>query len=169
MKKLVAIAVLAAMGVATSWAQTTNILQRQDITIKGKLSPSGTAVTGQDLSGNTNNVSYLDLQIISGTATNEEAWIGQVVGSDFSLFLKEKASADLTPSSTKGDKFVTVFTGKDQVGSSSNAVIVLAGSSKPSGTNETVSGKLTGVWLDGLESGGGQALAGSIASVKVKK
>ncbi|MGA2138325.1 MAG: hypothetical protein ABSH14_05635 [Verrucomicrobiia bacterium] len=172
MKKLLAIAVVAAMGVATSWADTTNVLSKQDITIKGKLSPSGTAVTGTDLSGNTNVISVLDLQIISGTETNEEQWMGKVVGSDFSLFLHEVATVDLTPNSTKGDKFVAVFAGDGQMGTSSNAVLLITGSSKvtvKSGvTNETVSGKITGVWVDGTDSGGGEAITGSFATAKVK-
>jgi len=173
MKKLLAIAAVAAVSIATSWADTTNVLSKQDITIKAKLSPSGTAVTGADLSGNTNVVSVLDLQIVSGTDTNEEQWMGQVVGSNFSLFLQEMASADLTPNSTKGDKFATVFAGNGQKGSSSNAVLLITGSSKVTVknavTNETVSGKITGVWVDGTDSGGGQAIAGSFATVKVKK
>ena len=172
MKKLLAIAVVAAMGVATSWGATTNVLSRQDIAIKAKLSPSGTAVTGADLSGNTNVISVLDLQIISGTTTNEEQWMGQVVGSAFSLFLHQVANADLTPTATKGDKFLTVFAGTGQAGSSSNAVLLIAGSSKitvkNAVTNETVSGKITGVWVDGTESGAGQSIAGSFATVKVK-
>jgi hypothetical protein len=175
MKKLLAIAVVAAVCVATSWAapSTTNVVSRQDIAIKAKLSPSGTAVTGADLSGNTNVISVLDLQIISGGSTNEEQWMGQVIGSNFNLLLQEMATADLTPNSTKGDKFVAVFAGIGQAGSSSNAVLLIAGSSKiaikNAVTNETVSGKITGVWVDGTDSVGGQAIAGSFATVKVKK
>jgi len=170
MEKLLAIAVVVAVGVATSWADTTNVLSKQDITIKGKLSPSGTAVTAADLSGDTNVISVLDLQIISGTETNEEQWMGKVVGSDLSLFLQGVVTVDLTPNSTKGDKFVAVFAGRDQVGSSSNAVLLITGSSKvkvKSGvTNETVSGKITGVWVDGTDSGGGEAIAASFATAK---
>ena len=174
MKKLLAIAVVAAVGVATSWGapSTTNVLSKQDITIKAKLSPSGTAVTGADLSGNTNVISVLDLQIISGGTTNEEQWMGQEIGSAFNLLLQEMANADLTPNSTKGDKFVAVFAGNGQMGSSSNAVLLINGSSKitvkNAVTNETVSGKITGIWVDGTDSGGGQAIAGSFATVKVK-
>jgi hypothetical protein len=174
MKKLLVIAVVAVVGVATSWAQTTNILDNQEITVKGKLSPSKTAVTGADLSGNTNAISYLDLQIISGTTTNEETWIGQVVTSTVSLFLKQKANVDLTPTATKGDKFVSVFEGSGQVGTSSNAVLLLTGASKEvvkkGVTNEVVSGKIAGIWVDENESDtvAGEAITGSFASVKVK-
>ncbi len=170
MRRFLAIAVVAAVGVTTSWADSTNVLSRQDITIKAKLSPSGTAVTGESLSGNTNVVSVLDLDIISGTDTNEEQWMGQVVGSNFNLFLQIKANADLTPDSTKGDKFLAVFASNQQVGTSSNAVLLINGSSKvtvKSGvTNETVSGKITGIWVDGSENGGGQAISGSFATIK---
>ena len=175
MRKLFAVvAVAALMGVVSGWAQTTNILEKQDITIKGKLSPSGTAVTGASLSGNANVISHLDLQIISadGTTTNEEQWIGQVVGSTFNLFLQQKAMVDLTPDSTKGDKFVIVFKGDGQVGTSINAVILVSGSSMQKvvkgATNNTVSAKFQGVWVDGADSGAGEAVAGSLASVKVK-
>ena len=174
MKKLLAIAVVAAVGVATSWAapSTTNVLSKQDIAIKGKLSPSGTAVTGADLSGNTNVISVLDLQIISGGTTNEEQWMGQKIGSTFHLLLPQVATADLTPTATKGDKFVAVFAGNGPVGSSTNAALLITGSSKVTikntVTNETVSGKITGVWVDGTDSGGGEAISGSFASVKVK-
>jgi hypothetical protein len=175
MKKVLAVAVVTAVCVATSWAapSTTNVLSKQDIAIKGKLSPSGTAVTGADLSGNTNVISVLDLQIISGGTTNEEQWMGQEIGSAFNLLLQEMANADLTPTATKGDKFVTVFAGNGPAGSSSNAVLLITGSSKitvKSGvTNETVSGKIAGVWSDSSDSSGGQAIAGSFATVKVKK
>ncbi|MGA2222509.1 MAG: hypothetical protein ABSH21_12190 [Verrucomicrobiia bacterium] len=175
MRKLFAVAAVAAlMGVVSGWAQTTNILEKQDITINGKLSPSGTAVTDASLSGNANAISRLDLQIISGdgTTTNEEQWIGQVVGSTFNLLLQLKERVDLTPDSTKGDKFVVVFVGKGQVGTASNAVILVSGSSMQKvvkgATNNTVIAKFQGVWVDGTDSDAGEAVAGSLASVKVK-
>ncbi len=172
MKRLLAIALVAGVCVGTSWAQTTNIVENQELTLTGKLSPSGTAVTGASLSGNANAISFLDLLIVSGTTTNEVQGIGQVVGSNATVFLNQVANVDLTPTATKGDKFVTVFVGNGQVGSSSNAILLVAGSTKVAvskgATNETVSGKVTGVWINGLESGGGQSIAGSIASVKVK-
>jgi hypothetical protein len=177
MKELLAIAAVAAVGVGTSWAlppvTTTNIVENQELTITGKLSPSGTAVTGADLSGNTNAISFLDLELVTGTTTNEVQGIGQVVGSNATVFLTQVANVDLTPNATKGDKFVTVFSGDGAVGSSTNAILLVAGSTKvvvKSGvTNETVSGKITGVWVNGeASSGGGQSIAGSVASVKVK-
>ncbi len=176
MKKLLAIAVVAAVGAGTSWAlppvTTTNIVLNQELTITGKLSPSGTAVTGASLSGNTNAISYLQLQIISDTTTNEVQGIGQVVGSTATVFLNEVANVDLTPNATKSDKWINVFASSDQVGTSSNAVLLVAGSQKfvvtKGATNIVVSGKVTGVWVSESDSGGGQSIAGSIASVKVK-
>jgi len=173
MKKLLLVAVVAALGVAisgTAPAQTTNILNKVDITIKAKLSPSGTAVTAASLTGGTNLISVLDLEIISDSSTNEEEWMGLVVGSDFNLLLRARASVDLTPTATKGDKFVAVFASDQQVGTSSNAVLLVNGSSKlvvKSGvTNETVTGKITGIWVDGFDSGTGQAVSGSISTAK---
>ena len=171
-KVFTVIAVAALVSVASSWADETNVLEKEDITIKGKLSPSGATVTGADLAGNANTISHLELQIISGAETNEEQWIGQVVGSTINLFLQQKATVDLTPTSTKGDKFVVVFKGNGQVGTSSNAVILVSGSTKKtvknSVTNTTVSAKFQGIWVDGTDSGAGAAVAGSLASVKNK-
>ena len=165
MRKIFAvIAVAALVGVVSSWATVTvtNVLEKNDITIKGKLSPSGTAVTEVDLAGNTNKISFLDLQIISGT-TNEEQWIGQIVASTTNLFLKETASVDLTPLATKGDKFVSVFTGTH--GSATNAVILLSGTTKitvkNSVTNTTISAKIQGIWNDDVST-----VAGTVKSAK---
>ncbi|MGD0060226.1 MAG: hypothetical protein ABSD58_12490 [Verrucomicrobiia bacterium] len=172
MKKVLAIAVVAAVGVATGWAQTTNIVVNQELTITGKLSPSGTAVTGASLSGNDNAISYLQLQIISGTTTNVVQGIGQVVGSNATVFLNEVANVDLTPNATKSDKWINVFASGDQVGSSSNAVLLVSGSQKTSitkgVTNIVISGKITGIWVSETDSSGGQSVAGSITSVKAK-
>ncbi len=172
MKKLLAIAVVAAVVAGTSRAQRTNILLNQELTITGKLSPSGTAVTGASLSGNDSAIAYLQLQIVNGTTTNEESWIGQAVGSTTNLFLKEVANVDLTPNATKSDKWINVFASGDQVGTSSNAVLLIAGSQKfvvsKGATNNVFSAKVTGVWLSESDSGGGQSIAGSIASVKAK-
>ena len=78
MKKLLIIGA-AAVGIMTSWADTTNILSKVDIAIAGKLIPAGTAVTGKDLSEGPIAISSLDLQVISGTTTQEVAVIGQVL------------------------------------------------------------------------------------------
>ena len=172
MKKLLVIAVVAAVGVATGWAQTTNILVNQELTITGKLSPSGTAVTGASLSGNDSAIAYLQLQIINGTTTNEVQGIGQVVGSNATVFLNEVANVDLTPNATKSDKWINVFASGDQVGTSSNAVLLVAGSQKDvitkGATNTVISGKITGIWVSESDSGGGQSIAGTVANVKVK-
>lgn len=175
MKNLLAIAVAAALGVGTSWAGvvvTTNILVNQELIFTGKISPSGTAVTGASLSGNSNGISYLQLQIITGTTTNEVQGIGQLVGSNATVFLNEVANVDLTPNATKSDKWINVFASGDQVGSSSNAVLLVSGSQKTSiskgVTNIVVSGKVTGIWVSETDSSGGQSVAGSITSVKTK-
>jgi hypothetical protein len=164
-KVLAVIAVAALVSVASSWASVlvvTNVLEKHDISIKGKLSPAGTAVTGADLAGNTNNISVLDLQII-GVDTNEELWIGQIVGSTTNLFLQQRANVDLTPLATKSDKFVGVF--KGTAGSATNAYLLVTGSSKTtvksSVTNETISGKIQGIWNDDVS-----AVVGTMKSVK---
>ena len=79
MKKSLAIAAAVAVSIMTSWGDTTNILSRVDIAIAGKLIPAGTAVTGKDLSEGPIAISSLDLQVISGTTTQEVAVIGQVL------------------------------------------------------------------------------------------
>jgi hypothetical protein len=65
-------------------------------------------------------------------------------------YLAEEAFVDLTPTSTKGDKFVDVFDGTS--GSASNAVIVLTGTLKTKGTTTSLSGKIQGVWADGVSA-----------------
>ena len=164
-KLIAAVAVIALMSAISSRADTTNILTKQDITIKGKLKPSKTAITGASLSGNTNAISHLDLEIIStdGTTTNEEQWIGQVVDSNITLFLQQKANADLTPNAPRVHKFVAVFVGNGQVGTSSDAVIFVNGISKGPETNQTISATVQGIWVDGT-----QAVTGTLKSAKKK-
>ena len=166
MKKLAAIAVVAAIVAATSFADTTNILGNLDITIKGKLSPSGIAITGNDLSGNTNAISYLLLDIISEATTQEVIGVGQVTvagdATNVVMFLSEKAGVDLTPTAPSSSKFVSALSGT--AGSASNAVILLSGTLKlDAATNATLKAKISGIWADGA-----QAVAGSMASVKRK-
>jgi len=69
---------------------------------------------------------------------------------------------------TKTKQFIAAFAGTDQVGTSSNAVLLVTASQKLSGTNVVISGKITGVWVDGFESGAGEAITAPLATAKVK-
>ena len=71
-KVLAVIAVAALVSVASSWAAVvTNVLEKNNITIKGKLSPAKTAVTEASLAvTNGVPVSWLLLQIVTGPTTN---------------------------------------------------------------------------------------------------
>ena len=163
MKKLLSVVAVAMLvGAVSSWADTTNVLTKFDITIKGKLSPSKTAVTAATLAGNTNAVSVLKLEIIgSDTVTNTV--IGQVVGSNIVVFLEETAFVDLTPAEITKDKSVSVFEGTH--GTASNAVLLVTSSSKEDkATNTIFKATLEGIWADEVS-----VVKGSIASVKVKK
>jgi hypothetical protein len=132
MRKVFAvIAAVALVSVASSWASVTvtNVTEKNDITIKGKLSPSGTAVTEADLAGNTNDtVSVMEVMIVSGTDTNIIDVIGhEINSSNVVTYLVEQAGVVL-------------------------AVILLSGATKVtiknSVTNTTVSAKIQGIWND---------------------
>ncbi len=171
MKKVIAvIAVAALVGVASSWAATiTTNVERHDVTLKGKLSPSGTAVTGKDLAGTASNtISILDLQIIEGTTTNEDEVIVQIIGTATNLLLRQVAGVDLTPTATnalQADKFVGAFASTN--GAAINRVLLVAGSSKGKidhttlHTNTVIKAKFQGIWYDGSN-----IVAGTIQSVK---
>jgi hypothetical protein len=172
MRKLrVVVAVAAVMGVVNDWAQTTNFSQGLDVAIKGILIPSGDKVSNESLSGNTNPVSFVHLQIINGTTTNLERWIGQINASTTNLFLGETRHVDVTPKVNKDD-FVIVFSAIGQIGTSSNATILVAGSETTTVqrgvTNGTVSAKIQGVWVDEPAVGDGQAIVGTMNSVRAK-
>jgi len=154
MRKVFAvIAAVALVSVASSWASVTvtNVTEKNDITIKGKLSPSGTAVTEADLAGNTNDtVSVMEVMIVSGTDTNIIDVIGhEINSSNVVTYLVEQAGVVLA-SGAKGDKFVNAYAGTH--GSATNAVILLSGATKVtiknSVTNTTVSAKIQGIWND---------------------
>ncbi len=170
MKKLLAIAVVAAVSVASSWAAgvTTNILFQQDITIKGKLTPSGQAVTNECLSGNSDPISYLDLDVISGTTTNEVWGLGQVTVSgttNIVVFLQEGQYVDLQPTKHKSYKYISTLMGS--AGTASNAMILVSGTE--TGEESMVSAKITGIWDDSTQAGGwtnGQAIVGTLKPVK---
>jgi hypothetical protein len=174
MKKLLAIAVVAAVGVASSWATavtTTNILFKQDITIKGKLSPSGQTVTNECLSGNSDPISFLDLDIISGTTTNEVWVVGQVTTNasttNVVVLLVEGQYVDLQPTTQKKYKFICTLIGS--AGTASNACIWVSGTE--TGEESLVSSKITGIWDDSTQAGGwtnGQGIVGTLAPVKKK-
>jgi len=171
MRKLcVAVSAAAWMGVVSGWAQTTNIIPGLEITMKGKLIPSGTVVTGESLSGNTNPISFVHLEIINGTTTNLDRWIGQIVGSTTNLFLKQRGHVDFTPSAAPVYDFDLGFLGDGQVGTSSNAIILVSGSEKTKvskgETNETLTATFQGIWVDGTDAGGGEAVAGVLDSIK---
>ena len=117
------VALIGVVWTTTSRAQTTNVLSEEDITIKGKLTPDGTAVTGESLSGNTNKVSVLRLEIVAGAVTNHTVVIGQVSGSNVVSLLEVTGEVDVTPTATTSDKSVAVFEGS--AGSATNAVLVL--------------------------------------------
>jgi len=157
---VMSMALIGLVGAATSRAQTTNVLDEEDITIKGKLAPDGTAVTGESLSGNTNNVSVLRLEIVAGAVTNHTVVIGQVSGSNVVSLLEVTGEVDLTPTATKGDKSVAVFEGS--AGSATNAVLVLSITDKFKGTNTTAAVKFQGIW------NADDAVSGTMATIKVK-
>ena len=164
MKKIIVIAVAALIGIGTTWADATNVLFKLDIRIVGKLIPAGRVVTGQDLSGNTNAISHLDLQIVHGTTTQEVAVIGQlaVVGSTTNVLvlLQEVAHVDLPPLTKTGYKFVHAFSGS--AGLASNAMFLVFGAVKiDKATNETITAALEGIWTDGA-----QAIEGTVTTVK---
>jgi hypothetical protein len=162
MKKAFAIiTALALVGIVRCQAQTTNVLRELDITLKGKLAPDGTAVTGESLSGNTNNISVLKIQIIDAGVTNHTTVIGQVIGTNVVSLLEVMSEVDLTPTATTSDKSLTVFAGS--AGTATNAVLFLSIAEKTSGSNETATAKFQGIWDDGTD-----AVSGTIASVKVK-
>lgn len=163
MKKLLIIGAVTTVAILNSWADTTNILSKVDIAIAGKLIPAGTVVTGKDLSGNPIPISYLDLQVISGTTTQEVTVLGQVTVSgnttNVNVLLKETAHVDLPPLKRTGNKFVNVFSGS--TGSASNAVLLVYGTLRINkATNATINAAMEGIWLDGS-----QAVEGTIAAV----
>ena len=173
MKKLLAIAVVAAVGVASSWALplviTTNILFKQDVIIKGKLSPSGVTVTNGCLSGNSDPISFLDLDIIRDTTTTEVWAVGQVTTNasttNVVVLLMEGQYVDLQPTKQKSYKFISTLMGS--AGTASNAMILVSGTE--TGGESLVSSKITGIWDDSTQAGGwtnGQGIVGTLAPVK---
>ncbi len=164
-KKLAVVAMIVVVGVASGWAAQTTVLNKMDITLKGKLTPGGAAVTGATLAGNTNAISHLILQVVNAGTTNEVEAIGQVSGTNITVLLTQKASVDLV-NTPKSDKFVAAFEGT--AGSAKNAVLLINGTVKTAttktATNVTLAGTFSGIWTDGSNT-----VAGTIASVKVKK
>ena len=150
---------------------TTNILFQQDVIIKGKLTPNGATVTNACLSGNSDPISFLDLDIISGTTTNEVFGIGQVTTNGTTnvvLLLVEGQFVDLQPTKTKSFKFVSTFMGS--AGTASNAMILVSGTE--TGEESIVTTKITGIWDDSTKAGGwtnGQGIVGTVMPVKKKK
>ena len=163
MRKLLAIVTVGALlGVASSRAQTTNFTQGLDIAISGKLIPSGTLVSNESLSGNTNALSFIHLEIINGTTTNLERWIGQINGSTTNLYLVQRCHVDFTPSAAPTYKFALGFLGFGQQGTSSNATLLATGTEivkvAKGTTNVTVKAKLGGIWVTGTDAGGEKLL-----------
>jgi hypothetical protein len=160
------IAALALMGAVRSQAQTTNVVSEEDITLKGKLIPDGTLVTGESLSGNTNNISILVLEIINGSATNTTVVIGQAAVTEGVTnvvpLLAKVGVVDLTPTTTTSDKVFGVYGGSS--GTASNATLFLTTTEKLTGSTVTLTGKFQGIWNDGVD-----AVSGTLASVKPKK
>jgi hypothetical protein len=185
MKKLYAIIAVAGMTAAVSgWAQiTTNVSQGLDITISGTLIPSGDKLSSSSLSGNTNPISIVDLEIINVstnvTTTNDERWIGQVIEGATNLFLKEIRRVKIYPSLEKED-FDLVYAGTGQVGTSSNALLLASGTDTTTkkishgvtNKTETVTATLKGIWLDepatNSDETGEAVLGGLLDSVKKK-
>jgi hypothetical protein len=183
MRKFYAVvAVAAVMSVASGWAQTTNITQGLDLTITGTLVPGPGSLDNQSLSGsgNTNPISFVHLEIINGSTTNFERWIGQIAGGNTNLYLKEVRHVNLN--TLHSSDFAFVFDGSGQVGSSSNAVLFVVGTDRTvtkrvkSGTghvtvtNEIVKAQMEGIWVenpvDSDEDGGQAVIRGSLNSVK---
>ena len=162
---------MAAGGVATSWAATTNILVQQEITFKGKLTPNGATVSNESLSGNSNPISFLDLYVINGTTTNEVFGIGQVTvaGSTTNVvvLLVEGQFVDLQPTKEKSSKYISTLMGS--AGSATNAMILVSGTEEAD--ESIISAKITGIWDDSTPAGGwtnGQAIVGTMMPVKKK-
>ena len=172
MKKVLAVGAVLALLSGSGWAQTTNIIPGLDITLTGKLIPSAKKVTGASLSGNTNAISFVHLQIINGTTTNLERWIGQINGPTTNLFLRQRGHVDFTPSAGPVYKFMLGFFGNGQVGTSSNAEVLVTGTEITKvvrhTTNLTVNATVLGIWLTGTDSDGGEEVAGTVATVKAK-
>ncbi len=157
---VMAVVLIGLLGITPSGAQTTNVLNEEDIAIKGKLAPDGTAVTGESLSGNTNNVAVLRLEIVAGAVTNHAVVIGQVSESNVVSLLEVTSEVDLTPTATKGDKSLAVFEGS--AGSATNAVLLLTITDKFKETNTTAAVKFQGIW------NAVNAVSGTMATIKVK-
>jgi len=167
------VAVAAVMGVASAWAQTTNFTHGVNLAISGTLIPSGVKVDNESLSGNTNPISFVRLQIINGSATNYERWVGQIVGSTTNLYLMETRHVELFTAANV-DKFTFSLNGTGPVGTSSNASLMVVGVNslkiKAGVTNDTFKAKIQGIWLDDPnptnEAGGEALVSGTLISVK---
>jgi hypothetical protein len=155
------IAGLALVGIFCCQAQTTNVLTEEDITVKGRLAPSGAVVTGESLSGNTNKISVLKLEIVDAGVTNHAEVIGQVNGSNVVSLLEVTGFVDLTPTATTSDKSLAAFEGS--AGTATNAVLLLSISDRIKGTNTTATVKFQGIWDDGTE-----VVSGTMATIRVK-
>jgi len=176
MKKLLAIAVVAAVGVAASWGATTNIIYQQELTLKGKLSPSKATVTNESLSGNNLPISFLDLNVISGTTTQNIYGIGQVTTNGFTtnvvVLLTESQYVILQPTEKRNFKYISVYRNPGLVGTSSNACLFVSGSQKVDSDIWVSSATVGGVWMDSTAAGGwtnGEAIVGTLSPVKQKK
>jgi hypothetical protein len=164
MKKLVSVlAVAMLVGAFSSWAQTTNVVSNTPITLKALLT-DGTHVTEADLAG-TGDLSFMQLQIINGSTTNEIDVLAKsvVVGTSSNLtsatiLLEEQSVVDLA----KG-KSVEVFKSTGVDPNINGAAWFVNGMTKGKKDVTTFSGKVVGVWKD-TET----AFAGSSGTIKSK-
>ena len=172
MKKILAIvAMIVGIGAASGWAQT-GLVGYLDITLTGKLSPSGKKVTGADLAGNTNApISVMKWAAVDADGkTNVFTSIGQVVLSNethaASVFLMRESNVYLSPTNAQSVKFSQAFIGNG--GSATNAVLIfngtLAHSITKTTTNLTFAGTFSGLWCDGSST-----VKGTFKSNKIQR
>src|SRR5580704_1801240 len=103
-KYMMALAIIGMLGIATSQAQT-NVTEIFNITLKGKLTPSGAAVGNADLSGNTNSLALMGtgVGILIGEFTVPSAGVTNVSVA----YLQETSHV----TTVAGKKSVNVLTG----------------------------------------------------------
>lgn len=149
---IVAVALIGMLGIANSQAQSTNVTEIFPITLKGKLTPSGTTVGNADLSGNTNALALMGtgVGILIGEFTVPSAGVTNVSVA----YLQETSHV----TTVAGKKSVNVLTGLP--GPANNAVLLADFSISGSG----FSSKISGIWVDGTN-----AVSGTIDSIKTKK
>ena len=162
-KQLSVMAVAMLVGVLSTWAQTTNMVSKTDITLKAVLT-DGTHVTEADLAG-TGDLSAMQLQIVDGSTTNEVNVLAKSVVIDVSsnltsatILLEEQSAVDLG-----GGKSIDVFTSTGVDTNINGAAWFVNGMTKEKKGATTFSGKVVGIWKDAET-----AFKGSSGTIKSK-